>query len=136
MSDRDKTPIVLPSNRSFGTLFVVVFALVGGWSLWRGGSTYPWWFGASIVTLLFTLLAPSLLTPLNRAWMKFGELLARIVNPIVLGILFYLIITPFGVVKRMTGWDPMRRRLDRDAGTYWIDRRPPGPNPDSLPNQY
>ena len=136
MNERDSQSMPLPSNRSFGALFVVVFLLVGAWSLWRGGTAYPWWFAASAVVAAVTLLAPASLTPLNRAWMKFGALLGRIVNPIVLGILFYGMIAPAGWIKRRRGWDPMRMTLEPEADSYWIDRRPPGPPPDSLDKQF
>ena len=124
------------SDRSFGILFVVVFGLVGIWSFWRQGSAYPWWFGASVLTLVVTLIAPGWLAPLNRAWMRFGVLLNRIVSPVVLGVLFFLVFTPFGWVKRLFGWDPMRRKYDPASDSYWIDRNPPGPDPDGLPNQF
>jgi Saxitoxin biosynthesis operon protein SxtJ len=126
----------LPSNRSFGTLFVVVFGLIAAWSFWRKGVTYPLWLGASGLTLAVTLLAPGWLTPLNRAWMKLAELLNRVVSPIVLGVLFFLVITPFGFVKRLTGWDPMRKSFNPAVASYWIDRDPPGPAPESLDKQY
>lgn len=129
-----KTP--LPSNRSFGTLFVVVFAAVGAWSAWRSSASYPWWLAAALATLLVTLAAPALLTPFNRAWMALGDLMGRIVSPVVLGILFFGVIAPFGIVRRLTGWDPMRRKFDPSAATYWIERSPPGPSGDSLPNQF
>jgi hypothetical protein len=136
VSNNQSSPTPLPSNRSFGRLFVVVFALIGLWSLWRGGDTYLWWFGAAAIVLIVTLAVPDVLAPFNRAWMKLGELLGRIVSPVVLGFIFFLVITPFGVVKRLTGWDPMRRRFERDTTSYWIERDPPGPDPDSLPNQF
>lgn len=126
----------MPSNRAFGGLFTAVFAIAGAWSLWRGGAAFPWWFGASAFTLATTLLAPALLAPFNRGWMALGNLLGRVVSPIVLGVIFFAVITPFGVIRRATGWDPMRRRYDPDASTYWIERSPPGPAPDSLPNQF
>lgn len=134
MSNQSPTP--LPSNRSFGFLFTAVFALVGGWMAWRQVAAYPWWLGASGLTLLVTLAWPAWLAPFNRAWMKLADVLGRIVSPIVLGVLFYLVVTPFGFIKRLTGWDPMRRRFDATSSSYWIDRSPPGPPPDSLKNQF
>ena len=130
------TPPPLPSNTSFGWVFTVFFSLIGGYSLWKQGTLWPWMFGTAGVIAAITLIVPGILTPFNRIWMKFGELLHRIVSPIILGIIFFGVITPFGVVKRMTGWDPMRRKFDSSAKTYWIDRDPPGPAPDSLPNQF
>jgi len=130
------SPPVLPSNRSFGLLFTLVFGLVGAWMAWRRVAAYPWWLGASAATLLVTLVWPSLLAPFNRAWMKLAELLNRIVSPLVLGILFFGLVTPIGFLRRLSGWDPMSSRYDAQAKSYWIERDPPGPPSDSLKNQY
>ena len=126
----------LPSNYSFGMLFVAVFALVGSYVWWRGGSLHPWWFGLSASTLLVTLVAPGLLAPLNRAWMRLASILNTIVSPIVLGIMFFGVFAPIGIVMRLAGRDAMRRRLDLRARTYWQERDPPGPDPSGLPNQF
>ncbi len=101
-------PNEAPSNRSFGSVFTVFFTLVG-----------VWW-----------------LAPLNRAWMRFGELLHRIVSPIVLGVIFYGVFTPVGLVMRMARRDAMKRRFEPGAPTYWIERRPPGPADDSFQDQF
>lgn len=68
--------------------------------------------------------------------MKLGEIMGRIVNPVVLGIMFYGLITPFGLVMRMCRDDPLRRSVDPKANSYWIDRQPPGPAPGSMNNQF
>lgn len=128
--------VPLPSNRSFGTLFVIVFALLGTYSWWRGGEIYPWAFGLSMLTLLVTLAAPSWLAPANRAWMKLAELLNRIVSPVVLGVIFYGMFTPIAWAMRAAGRDALKRRYEPAARTYWIDRSPPGPDPAGLPNQF
>jgi hypothetical protein len=128
--------VKLPSNRSFGTLFVVVFAVIGGLSWWNGGSWYPYWIALSAVTGVVTLLAPAWLTPFNRAWMKLAEILNRIVSPIVLGVLFFVVMLPFGLVMRIAGRDPLRRRYEPAARSYWIPREPPGPPPESLKDQF
>jgi len=86
--------------------------------------------------LVVAWLRPAVLAPLNRAWTRFGLLLHRIVSPIVLGVMFFVVITPMGLVMRALGKDPLRLRYDREARTYWIDRRPPGPAPDTLNNQF
>jgi hypothetical protein len=83
-----------------------------------------------------TLWREQWLTPLNRAWMKLGELLGRVVSPIVLGLVFYGVFTPVALVMRLAGRDAMHRRWDRDAPTYWVDRDPPGPPDDSFRNMF
>ena len=126
----------LPSNRSFGTLFVVVFALLGAYSWWRGGAVFPWAFGLSALTLAVTLAKPDWLAPANRAWMKLAELLNRVVSPVVLGVIFYGMFTPIAWGMRRAGRDAMHRRFEPAARTYWVERDPPGPDPAGLPNQF
>ena len=86
--------------------------------------------------LLLALIVPKALAPLNWVWTKFGLLLHKIVSPIVLGFLFFLVFTPIGIMIRLFGGDPLRLRLDSKAPSYWIERSPPGPAPDSLKNQF
>jgi hypothetical protein len=129
--------VLLPSDRSFGLTFVGFFAFVAAWQAWIGLPVVGATLGcAAALTLLITLLRPALLHPLNRAWMKLGALMHAVVNPIVLGGMFFVVIAPIGIVMRMFGRDPLRRRFDPEAASYWIRRDPPGPAPDSLPNQF
>lgn len=126
----------LPSDRSFGILFTVVFALLGGY-LWGKDLAPPGWlFAASGITLLVTLTVPDRLAPFNRAWMKLAEGLHRIVSPLVLGLIFYGLFTPIAWGMRLAGRDVMQRRFAPESATYWQDRDPPGPDPDGLPNQF
>lgn len=127
---------LLPSNRSFGTLFTVVFALLGTYSWWRGSPVYLWAWGLSTLMLLVTLAKPGWLTPANRAWMKLAELLNRIVSPVVLGVIFFGIFTPTAWVIRLMGRDAMKRCFEPATPTYWVKRDPPGPDPTALPNQF
>ena len=125
------------SNRSFGIVFAVVFLIIAAWPLVFGSGALRWW--AAAVAAVFGVLAfvaPAVLAAPNRAWMKLGLLLGRIVSPIVLGLLFYIVFTPMGWALRAMGKDPMRLRRDASASTYWIERKPPGPPPDSLHNQF
>ena len=128
--------VPLPSNRSFGTLFVVVFGLLGAYSWWRGGGVYPWAFGLSGLTFVVTLAKPDWLAPANRAWMKLAEVLNRVVSPIVLGVMFFGLFTPTAWVMRLAGRDAMKRRFEPAARTYWVERDPPGPDPAGLPHQF
>ena len=130
-------PVPLPSDRSFGFTFVVVFLLGTAWAAWTRHAPAAIVLAALCgITLAVTLANAKLLNPLNRAWMKVGAAIHAVVNPIVLGGIFFLVITPIGIVMRLAGRDALRRRLQPDARTYWIDRAPPGPAPDSLPNQF
>lgn len=125
------------SNRSFGLVFAAVFVVIGLWPLVFGRGGLRWW--AVVVAAAFALLAlaaPTLLAAPNRAWTKLGLLLGRIVSPIVLGLMFYAVFTPMGWVLRAMGKDPMRLHRDPAASTYWIERKPPGPPPESLNNQF
>ena len=79
--------------------------------------------------LVVAVAAPRLLAPLNRLWYRFGLLLHRIVNPVVMGLLFYATVTPIALVMRLVGKDPLHRAFDPQARTYWIERSPPGPKP-------
>ena len=90
----------------------------------------------SLVFLFFALLIPKALAPLNWLWTKFGLLLHQIVSPVILGVLFFLIFTPVGVLMRLFGVDPLRLHFDNKAQSYWIERSPPGPVPDSLKDQF
>jgi hypothetical protein len=76
------------------------------------------------------------LAPLNRLWLKFGLLLHKVVSPIVLGVMFFLVITPIGLTMRAFGKNPLRLKLDKQSGSYWIERVPPGPAPESLKDQF
>lgn len=124
------------SNRSFGIVFAVVFAIIALFPLLFGGALRWWSVVIALAFLALALLAPATLAPLNRIWMRFGLLLHKIVSPIVLGIMFFLVVTPIGLLMRATGKDPLRLRPDKSARTYWIDRTPPGPKPESLTDQF
>ena len=126
----------LPSNRSFGWTFTGFFVLVGVYGLWRGGAALSWVLALAVLMALVTLTRDTWLTPLNRAWMAFGELMGRIVSPIVLGLIFFGVFTPTGVVMRLFGRDAMCRQWNPAAPSYWVKRDPPGPADDSYRNMF
>jgi hypothetical protein len=88
------------------------------------------------VFALVAILRPTLLRHPNRLWTKLGLLLGKIVSPVALAILFYGVVAPIGMLVRLTGKDPLRLRLDSGAESYWIPRKPPGPPPESMTNQF
>lgn len=124
------------SDRSFGIVFAVVFAVIGLLPLLFSGTVRLWSLAIGAVFLLLAFATPRALAPLNRLWLKFGLLLHRIVSPLVLGIMFYGVVTPTGLLMRALGKDPLRLRLDRASSSYWIERVPPGPAPESLKDQF
>lgn len=124
------------SDRSFGVVFAVVFLIIALFPLLHAGAVRWWSVGVSAAFAVVAFTVPSILAVPNRLWMKFGLLLAKIVSPIALGILFYLVFTPIGLVMRMAGKDPLRLKADPNAKSYWIDREPPGPPPQSMTNQF
>ena len=128
--------VEIGSNLSFGIVFFIVFVVIGLWPLIKDGQVRWWALGLATIFLLAALLVPKVLAPLNRVWMKFGLLLAAVISPIFLGILFYLVFTPIGLFLRLLGMDPLKLKLDRNADSYWIDRDPPGPPRNSINNQF
>ena len=124
------------SDRSFGIVFASAFVVIGLFPLLHGEPLRSWAFGVAGAFLAVALGRPALLAPLNRAWFKFGLLLQRVVNPIVMTVIYFAVVTPTGIVMRALGKDPLRLRHDRDAESYWIHRDPPGPERESMKNQF
>jgi hypothetical protein len=124
------------SNRSFGLVFGGVFALLALWSWYKAGTWWPVHLAISAVFTLLALLFPAVLAPANRLWTKLGFLLAKIVNPIVMGIIFFALFTPVAMFLRARGKDLLSLKLDRNASSYWISRDPPGPAPESMKEQF
>jgi len=124
------------SNRSFGWVFTAVFLIVAVWPLVSGGMVRWWSLLVAAAFALVTVAAPKLLAVPNRLWMRVGLLLNRIISPIVLAFLFYVVVTPMGVLMRVFGKDSLRLRRDASDTSYWIERDPPGPKPDSMNHQF
>ena len=91
--------------------------------------------GSASLLLIFGLLAPARLAPLNRAWTKLGLLLFKVVNPVVLGLIYLTTIVPIGLLMRLRGRDLLSRRFDRQAASYWVVRTP-GPAPETMIRQF
>jgi hypothetical protein len=124
------------SDRSFGLVIATFLMIVAFWPLIRGEQVRWWVLGTAAVFAVLAFFWTTALAPLNIWWMKLGVLLYKIVNPVVLGLLFYATVTPIALLMRVLGKDPLRLRRDFDAASYWIDRTPPGPVPDSMKNQF
>ncbi len=132
---RDET-IKGSSDRAFGIVFTVLFAVIGLLPLFSGGNARIWSLAVGALILAVALIRPALLAPFNRAWMKFGLLLHKITNPIIMGLIFFLAVTPTGLIMRALGKDPLRRKFDPSAQSYWIERDPPGPEPETMKQQF
>ena len=110
------------SNRSFGLVFFVVFLIVALWPLKHEEDIRLWSLALSIIFFILGILNSKLLTPLNKLWFKFGIFLGVIVSPIVMGIVFFLVVTPIGVFMRFLGKDLLKTSKVKNVSTYWIKR--------------
>jgi hypothetical protein len=128
--------IVAGSDRSFGLVMAAAFAAVTLLNAWHSGRLWPWTCGLSVLFLAAGLLRPALLHPFNLIWLRFGLLLHRVVNPIVMGLVFYGTVLPTGLAMRMLGKDLLRLKRQPDADSYWIPRQPPGPSPETMKDQF
>ena len=128
--------VKISSNRSFGWVFTAVFVVIGVLP-WLGGHGLRSW--ALVVATAIAVIAgfaPDVLAPHNRAWSWFGLRLHAITSPIILGVMFFGVLTPFGLVMRACGKDLLRLKRDPAAASYWIERDPPGPAAESLKDQF
>jgi hypothetical protein len=124
------------SDRNFGYVLGAVFVLIALWPLLQRQPPRWWSIGIAAAFLLLALVKPAFLAVPNRLWTRLGVVLGKVVSPIALGILFYGVLTPIGVVMRLIGRDPLRLKLDSSTNSYWITRDPPGPPPNSMTNQF
>ncbi len=109
------------SNKSFGILFFIVFLIIGFWPLTNGEEIRFWSILISLLFLILGFLNSKILTPLSYAWIKLGLFLGKFITPIVMAIIFYLIISPFGVVIRLFGKDLLMKKYSKKS-SYWIKR--------------
>ena len=119
---RGKSKIKIGSNRNFGLVFFFVFLIISLWPLLNEGAPRIWSLAIAIIFLILGLLNSKILTPLNILWFKFGLLLGAIVSPIVMGVIFFLVITPIGFFMKIIGKDLLNNKYDNKKKSYWIDR--------------
>lgn len=124
------------SDRSFGFVFSIVFAIIAVWPALSGGMVRLWALIAAAMFLLIAVVRPKWLAPLNRVWYRFGMLLHAVVSPIALGVIFFAGILPIGLIMRAMGKRPLHLQFDRDARSYWVPRDPPGPQARSMSDPF
>lgn len=125
----------LPSNRKLGLFFSLIFAFFGIFFYKNSKLLALYFLGISVFFITIAIIYPKILGPLNKGWMKLGYFMGRMINPLVLGVIFYLFITPVAIVTRLFGRDELRlKRSNKDS--YWVDRIPAGPEGNSFNNQF
>ena len=115
------------SNKSFGIVFFIVFLIIALYPLIKDGDLRLWSLIVSLIFLILGLIISTILTPLNRLWFKFGIFLGKIVSPIILGTIFFLIVTPTGLLLRLFGKDVINLKYSKD-NSYWIKKTGPKSN--------
>ena len=116
--------IKIGSNRSFGIVFFVVFLIIAIYPLTYNGDVRLWSVIISIIFLVLGILNSKILTPLNKLWFKFGIFLGKIISPIIMGIIFFLVVTPTGLIMRLFGKDVLNLKFNKNK-SYWIEKKGP-----------
>ena len=117
MSDKIK----LPSNRNFGLVFCIIFFVISLWPILNQNEFRYWAFFISLIFLILAILNSKILTPLNKIWFYFGIALGKLVSPIVMGFIFFLVVTPIGIIMRLLGKDILNLKK-KNKGSYWINK--------------
>lgn len=128
--------VEMGSDRSFGLVFAAVFAIVALLPLKDGAEPRLWAGAAAIAFLAVALVFPRALKPLNKLWFLVGMALHHVVTPLVMGLLFFVTVTPIALLMRAASKDPLRLARDDAAASYWIARDPPGPDAESMRRQF
>ena len=116
--------IKIPSNRNFGLVFFIFFLIVSLYPLVNGEDIRKWSLVFSIIFLVLGLTNSKILNPLNKLWFKFGIFLGKIMSPVIMGIIFFLVVTPIGLLMRLFGKDILNLKFNNKA-TYWIEKNGP-----------
>ena len=116
--------VKIGSNRSFGIVFFVVFLIIATYPLINGDELRLWSLITSIVFLFLGLINSKILNPLNKLWFKFGIFLGKIISPLVMGIIFFLVVTPIGLLMRLLNKDLLKLKFNSNS-SYWIEKNEP-----------
>ena len=118
------TEIKIGSNKSFGVVFFIVFSIIAIYPLINNEGLRIWSFIISIIFLVLGLINSKILTPLNKLWFKFGLLLGRIISPVIMGIIFFFVVTPTALIMRIIGKDLLNLKFTKNK-SYWIEKSGP-----------
>ena len=114
--------IKISSNKSFGIVFFTFFLIIAFWPLTNGENIRIWSLVVSIVFLILGIINSKILTPLNILWFKFGLFLGKIISPIIMAVIFFLVVTPIGLLMRLFGKDVLNLKLNKKKTSYWIEK--------------
>ena len=117
--------IKIGSNRSFGFVFSILFFLIASYPLTQGGELRIWSVIICLIFLILGLINSKTLTPLNKLWFKFGVFLGTIASPIIMGIIFFFVVTPIGLIMRVFNKDVLNLKFDKVKKSYWIEKSGP-----------
>lgn len=118
------TEINKSSNKSFGLVFFLVFILIGIYPILNQGNIRVWSIIIAVVFLILGLSNSRILTPLNRIWFKFGIFLGKMISPIIMGVIFFLVVTPIGLIMKILGKDLLNIKYNKKR-SYWIEKNDP-----------
>lgn len=124
------------SDRAFGLVFCAVFVVVGLWLLTTSKAPSWWAFALAAVFALLAVTRPRTLAPLNRVWAAFGLMLHKLISPLLMGVIFFGVVTPIGLFMRLIGKDVLKLRWRADVDSYWIERETPGPERAGMKKQF
>ena len=124
------------SDRSFGVVMGVFFLLAGMWPVLARHAMRRWAIAAGALVIATAIVHPAFLRPFNRAWTKVGFWIGRVTTPLITGVLFFFAVTPTALLLRLFRRDPLRLHFKPGVETYWIERKPPGPAPETMRNQF
>jgi len=113
--------IKIGSNRSFGIVFFVLFLLIGLWPILNGNELRIWSIAISLIFFILGIFNSKILTPLNKVWFRFGIFLGNFISPIIMGIVFFLVVTPTGLIMKLFGKDLINLKKN-NSSTYWIEK--------------
>ena len=122
--DKDKDNVKEPTNRSFGVVFFIVFFIIACYPLTKSNDVRIWSLILASIFLILGFLNSKLLTPLNKIWYKFGLILGKIISPLVMGVIFFFVVTPIGILMRLLGKDLLNLKFNNED-SYWIKKTQP-----------